>query len=145
MAEYKLLLPAMGESVDEATVTRWLKNEGDIIEADDAVVEIATDKVDSEVPSEISGKLLKKLVNESQVVRVGEPLAIIITEVELPEVEEPEESSTEIPEPTDFKPDFLESKAKEILAQPTSILQNSREDTYFSPLVKSIPNQVFLA
>ena len=138
MAEYKLLLPAMGESVDEATVTRWLKNEGDIIEADDAVVEIATDKVDSEVPSEISGKLLKKLVNESQVVRVGEPLAIIITEVELPEVEEPEESSTEIPEPTDFKPDFLESKAKEILAQPTSILQTSREDTYFSPLVKSI-------
>ena len=54
MAEYKLLLPAMGESVDEATVTQWLKNEGDIIEVDDAVVEIATDKVDSEVPSEIS-------------------------------------------------------------------------------------------
>ena len=74
MAEYKLLLPAMGESVDEATVTQWLKNEGDIIAADDAVVEIATDKVDSEVPSEISGKLLKKLVEENQVVRVGEPL-----------------------------------------------------------------------
>ena len=56
MAEYKLLLPAMGESVDEATITQWLKNEGDIIEADDAVVEIATDKVDSEVPSEISNR-----------------------------------------------------------------------------------------
>ena len=91
MAEYKLLLPAMGESVDEATVTQWLKNEGDIIEADDAVVEIATDKVDSEVPSEISGKLLKKLVDENQVVRVGEPLAIIEIEEELPEEEETED------------------------------------------------------
>ena len=138
MAEYKLLLPAMGESVDEATVTQWLKNEGDIIEADDAVVEIATDKVDSEVPSEISGKLLKKLVEENQVVRVGEPLAIIETSQELPEVEEPEESPTEIPEPTEVKADFLESKAKEILAPPTPAAPTTSGDTYFSPLVKSI-------
>ena len=138
MAEYKLLLPAMGESVDEATVTQWLKNEGDIIEADDAVVEIATDKVDSEVPSEISGKLLKKLVEENQVVRVGEPLAIIETSQELLEVEEPEESPTEIPDPTEIKADFLESKAKEILAPPTPAVPTPSGDTYFSPLVKSI-------
>ena len=129
MAEYKLLLPAMGESVDEATVTQWLKNEGDIIEADDAVVEIATDKVDSEVPSEISGKLLKKLVEENQVVRVGEPLAIIEPSEELPEVEEPEESPPEIPEPTDFKADFLESKAKEILAPPIPAVPTTSGDT----------------
>ena len=138
MAEYKLLLPAMGESVDEATVTQWLKNEGDIIEADDAVVEIATDKVDSEVPSEISGKLLKKLVEENQVVRVGEPLAIIETSEELPEVEEPEESPAEIPEPPEVKADFLESKAKEILAPPIPTVLTTSGDTYFSPLVKSI-------
>jgi 2-oxoglutarate dehydrogenase E2 component (dihydrolipoamide succinyltransferase) len=138
MAEYKLLLPSMGESVDEATVTQWLKNEGDIIEADDAVVEIATDKVDSEVPSEISGKLLKKLVEENQVVRVGEPLAIIETSEELPEVEEPEESPAEIPEPPEVKADFLESKAKEILAPPTPTVPTTSGDTYFSPLVKSI-------
>jgi 2-oxoglutarate dehydrogenase E2 component (dihydrolipoamide succinyltransferase) len=138
MAEYKLLLPAMGESVDEATVTQWLKNEGDIIEADDAVVEIATDKVDSEVPSEISGKLIKKLVEENQVVRVGEPLAIIETSEELPEVEEPEESPAEIPEPPEVKADFLESKAKEILAPPTPTVPTTSGDTYFSPLVKSI-------
>ena len=100
MAEYKLLLPAMGESVDEATVTQWLKKEGDIIEADDAVVEIATDKVDSEVPCEISGKLLKKLVEENQVVHVGQPLAIIETSEDLSDAEDPEESSAEIPEPT---------------------------------------------
>ena len=138
MAEYKLLLPAMGESVDEATVTRWLKNEGDIIEADDAIVEIATDKVDSEVPSEISGKLLKKLVDENQVVRVGEPLAIIETSEELPEVEEPDESPTEIPEPTEIKVGFLERKAKEILVTPTPAVPTTSGDTYFSPLVKSI-------
>ena len=138
MAEYKLLLPAMGESVDEATITQWLINEGDIIEADDAVVEIATDKVDSEVPSEISGKLLKKLVEENQAVRVGEPLAIIETEEELPEEEETEESPTEIPEPTEVKADFLESKAKEILVPPTPTVLTTSVDTYFSPLVKSI-------
>ena len=138
MAEYKLLLPAMGESVDEATITQWLINEGDIIEADDAVVEIATDKVDSEVPSEISGKLLKKLVEENQAVRVGEPLAIIETEEELPEEEETEESPTEIPEPTEVKADFLESKAKEILVPPTPTVPTTSGDTYFSPLVKSI-------
>ena len=141
MAEYKLLLPAMGESVEEATITQWLKNEGDIIEADDAVVEIATDKVDSEVPSEISGKLLKKLVNENQVVRVGESLAIIETEEEIPEVEEPEESPTETPEPIEVKADYLESKAKEILAPPNPTAQTTSGDIYFSPLVKSIAKQ----
>ena len=138
MAEYKLLLPAMGESVDEATVTQWLKNEGDIIEVDDAVVEIATDKVDSEVPSEISGKLLKKLVEENQVVRVGEPLAIIETSEELPEVEESEESPAETLELPEVKADFLESKAKEILAPRTPTIPTTSGDTYFSPLVKSI-------
>ena len=141
MAEYKLLLPAMGESVEEATITQWLKNEGDIIEADDAVVEIATDKVDSEVPSEISGKLLKKLVNENQVVRVGESLAIIETEEEIPEVEELEESPTETPEPIEVKADYLESKAKEILAPPNPTAQTTSGDIYFSPLVKSIAKQ----
>jgi 2-oxoglutarate dehydrogenase E2 component (dihydrolipoamide succinyltransferase) len=141
MAEYKLLLPAMGESVEEATITQWLKNEGDIIEADDAVVEIATDKVDSEVPSEVSGKLLKKLVNENQVVRVGESLAIIETEEEIPEVEESEESPTETPEPIEVKADYLESKAKEILAPPNPTVQTTSGDIYFSPLVKSIAKE----
>ena len=141
MAEYKLLLPAMGESVDEATVTQWLKNEGDNIEADDAVVEIATDKVDSEVPSEISGKLLKKLVEENQVVRVGEPIAIIETEKEISDLTEPEETAIEIPDTIEVKEDFLESKAKEILASATPTGQTTSENTYFSPLVKSIAKE----
>jgi 2-oxoglutarate dehydrogenase E2 component (dihydrolipoamide succinyltransferase) len=141
MAEYKLLLPAMGESVDEATVTQWLKNEGDIIAADDAVVEIATDKVDSEVPSEISGKLLQKLVEENQVVRVGEPLAIIETDEDIPEELGQDEASTEVAEYVEAKEYFLESKAKEILAPASSVEQSQTGDIYFSPLVKSIANE----
>ena len=141
MAEYKLLLPAMGESVDEATVTQWLKNEGDIIAADDAVIEIATDKVDSEVPSEISGKLLQKLVEENQVVRVGEPLAIIETDEDIPEELGQDEASTEVAEDVEVKEDFLESKAKEILAPAPSVEQSQTGDIYFSPLVKSIAKE----
>ncbi len=80
MSKFKLLLPKMGESVEEATIINWLKNIGDKINVDDLVVEIATDKVDSEVPSEVSGTLIEKLCKVNDVVKVGEPLAIIETE-----------------------------------------------------------------
>lgn len=77
MSEYKLIMPKMGESIAEATIISWLKNEGDTIDIDEAVLEIATDKVDSEVPSMESGILIQKLYNEGDVVKVGEPIAII--------------------------------------------------------------------
>ncbi|BAU54807.1 dihydrolipoamide acetyltransferase family protein [Mucilaginibacter gotjawali] len=79
MAQYKLLLPKMGESVAEATVIRWTKNPGDHVEADDTVMEIATDKVDSEVPSPVSGKLLERFYKDNDVVQVGAVIAIIET------------------------------------------------------------------
>src|SRR5210317_2075196 len=79
MAEYKLIMPKMGESIAEATIISWLKNEGDAIDVDEAVLEIATDKVDSEVPSMEAGKLIKRLYNEGDVVKVGEAIAIINT------------------------------------------------------------------
>src|SRR4051794_25717972 len=79
MARYKLLLPKMGESVAEATIIKWTKSPGDYIEADETVMEIATDKVDSEVPSPVSGKLVEKLCEENDVVRVGAVIAIIET------------------------------------------------------------------
>jgi 2-oxoglutarate dehydrogenase E2 component (dihydrolipoamide succinyltransferase) len=79
MANYKLLLPKMGESVEEATIIRWTKNPGDYIEADETVMEIATDKVDSDVPSPVSGKLLEKLYKDNDVVKVGAVIAIIET------------------------------------------------------------------
>jgi len=80
MAQYEILLPKMGESVAEATIIRWEKNEGDSIAIDDVLVEIATDKVDSEVPSPVAGKLLKHLFSENDIAKVGDVIAIIETE-----------------------------------------------------------------
>ena len=80
MAQFELILPKMGESVAEATITTWLKNEGDFIEAEESVVEVATDKVDSEVPSPVSGTLVKIISNVNDVAQVGAAIAIIETE-----------------------------------------------------------------
>ena len=80
MARFELKLPKMGESVAEATLTNWLKQVGDTIDMDEPVLEIATDKVDSEVPSEVSGVLVEQLFAVDAVVKVGEVIAIIETE-----------------------------------------------------------------
>ena len=80
MSEFQLVMPKMGESIAEATIIRWVKNEGDMIAADETVLEIATDKVDSEVPSPKGGKLIKRLFNEGDVVPVGAAIAIIALE-----------------------------------------------------------------
>ena len=71
MAQFELILPKMGESVAEATITNWLKNEGDTIDAEESVVEVATDKVDSEVPSPVSGTIVKILAQVNDVAAVG--------------------------------------------------------------------------
>ncbi|MEY2970229.1 MAG: hypothetical protein RLZZ599_602 [Bacteroidota bacterium] len=80
MAQFELILPKMGESVAEATITNWLKNEGDTIDAEESIVEVATDKVDSEVPSPVSGTIVKILAQVNDVAAVGAPIAIIETE-----------------------------------------------------------------
>ena len=82
MAEFKVELPKMGESVAEATITTWLKAVGDSIEEDEPIVEIATDKVDSEVPAPCSGILKEILFNEGDVVAVGSVFAVISSEIE---------------------------------------------------------------
>ena len=74
MAQFELIMPKMGESIAEATVTKWLKNEGDTIKLDEPVVEIATDKVDSEVPSTYEGVLIKKLWKQKRL----EPIYLIL-------------------------------------------------------------------
>ncbi|MDB5005884.1 MAG: aceF [Mucilaginibacter sp.] len=99
MAKYKLLLPKMGESVAEATIIKWTKNPGDYIEADETVMEIATDKVDSDVPSPVSGKLVEKLYNDNDVVQVGAVIAIIETN----EPEEDKEQTSHVAAPQPFK------------------------------------------
>jgi 2-oxoglutarate dehydrogenase E2 component (dihydrolipoamide succinyltransferase) len=79
MASYELIMPKMGESITEATILKWVKKEGEAIKTDEAILEIATDKVDSEVPSPVSGTLVKMLYNEGDLVAVGKAVAIIET------------------------------------------------------------------
>jgi 2-oxoglutarate dehydrogenase E2 component (dihydrolipoamide succinyltransferase) len=80
MADFNLIMPKLGESVQEATITRWLVKPGDMIQEDDVLLEIATDKVDSEIPSPVAGKLLKVLFGENALVPVGEVIAVINTD-----------------------------------------------------------------
>ncbi|WP_118194864.1 dihydrolipoamide acetyltransferase family protein [Albibacterium indicum] len=82
MAKYNLILPRMGESVSEATIVKWLKQPGDWIEVDDSVVDIATDKVDSDVPSPVEGKLIEQLFTEDSIAQVGDVIAILEVEGE---------------------------------------------------------------
>jgi len=81
MAQHELIMPKMGESVAEATIIKWVKNEGDKIKIDETVLEIATDKVDSEIPSSFEGVLVKKLFKEGDVVQVGTVIALISSDV----------------------------------------------------------------
>jgi 2-oxoglutarate dehydrogenase E2 component (dihydrolipoamide succinyltransferase) len=139
MARFELKLPKMGESVAEATITNWLKQVGDKIEADEAVLEIATDKVDSEVPSEVSGILIEQLFAKDDLVQVGQTIAII--EV-LSDVisETPNIDSTPIIEAT---PEvvFLEKSLETIKEATSSAVIGSDSDKFFSPLVKNIAKE----
>jgi 2-oxoglutarate dehydrogenase E2 component (dihydrolipoamide succinyltransferase) len=134
MARFELKLPRMGESVAEATITNWLKQVGDKIEADEAVLEVATDKVDSEVPSEVSGVLVEQLFSKDDLVEVGQTIAIIETEGEDEDVEV-EIEETIAPEIIEEVTKTIEV-AKETVAVPT--IKNNDSEKFFSPLVKNI-------
>ena len=107
MARYQLLLPKMGESVAEATIIKWVKNPGDYIESDDAVIDIATDKVDSEVPSPVSGRLVEQLCKADDIVQVGAVVAIIETD----EAEEEENIPAPVVNAPEPKPDTTNRKS----------------------------------
>ena len=131
MARFELKLPKMGESVAEATITSWLKEVGDTIELDEAVVEIATDKVDSEVPSEVEGTLVEVLFQKDEVVAVGETIAVI-------EIEGEDANTTvavEVPKEVVEVEKTIE-KAVEIVSEPISKTSNSGK--FYSPLVRNI-------
>ena len=95
MAEYKLLMPKMGESVIEATILMWHKNVGDKVNEQDVMLEVATDKVDTEVPSPVSGTVKQILYNVNDVVGVGEPLVIIEVDGDVPTQFIPEKKKEE--------------------------------------------------
>jgi len=137
MAKFELKLPKMGESVAEATITSWLKDVGDTIDMDDPVLEIATDKVDSEVPSEVEGVLVERLFNVDDVVQVGQILAIIETGGDDDSTaDSSKEVSVEVEEKENEVVEQIEqtiTKAKETLAAVVS-----SGDRFYSPLVKNI-------
>ncbi|MRX41684.1 2-oxo acid dehydrogenase subunit E2 [Flavobacterium sp. LC2016-23] len=139
MARFELKLPKMGESVAEATITNWLKEVGDKIEADEAVLEIATDKVDSEVPSEVSGILVEKLFGKDDLVQVGQTIAIIETEGGV------ETASSFLVDKVleDEAPAAAAEIEKTIDATKESVAPQdfSASDKFFSPLVKNIAKE----
>ncbi|WP_027136938.1 dihydrolipoamide acetyltransferase family protein [Gaetbulibacter saemankumensis] len=137
MAKFELKLPKMGESVAEATITSWLKEVGDTIELDEAVLEIATDKVDSEVPSEVDGVLVEKFFEVDEVVQVGQVLAIIETEGEDTKVEVTTEQNDD---------DESEELVQEVVESIDKVIESiapvvSTDNRFYSPLVKNIAKE----
>jgi len=144
MATFELKLPKMGESVAEATLTNWLKEVGDTIEADEAVLEIATDKVDSEVPSEVDGVLIEKLFEVDDVIQVGQTIAIIEIEGEASATQTTEASSNEMTTPEAKSVAAVQdtvSAAKET----TQSAIESTGDRFYSPLVKNMAKEEGIA
>jgi len=133
MGEVKLILPKMGESVAEATLTSWLKKEGDRIELDESVAEIATDKVDSEIPATHAGVLKKQLFKVGEIVKVGQAFAIIETEGE-----QEEEKETVVLHSPQSNPS---TQIVSALPEKPSLSDYSKSEKFYSPLVKSIASK----
>lgn len=143
MAKFELVMPKLGESIIEATITKWLKGKGDTIEEDDAILEIATDKVDSEIPSPVDGVLVDTFFEEGDVVEVGAVIGIIEIEGE----ETASETTNASTESTEIKADKinqqLEEAAQDVATEeseagPIDFKNSSR---FYSPLVKSIAKE----
>ena len=142
MAKFELKLPKMGESVAEATITNWLKEVGDTIEADEPVLEIATDKVDSEVPSEVEGKLVEKLFEADDVVQVGQTIAIIETEGEIPAGSDDDELDLDLDDEGEEE-EYAEEVAESVEAAKETAGSKDFSDAsrFYSPLVKNIAKE----
>ena len=141
MAEIEVRLPKMGESVTEATITNWLKNIGDKVAIDEPLVEVATDKVDNELPSEASGILSKRFFEKDQVAQVGDVIAILSTD----ETSTTKEVKSETIEPVKEIEIIEEEKITPLVENSTSIpvseipeVKSSSTGKFFSPLVRSI-------
>lgn len=138
MPQIEVILPKMGESVAEATITKWVLEEGESVEADEPLVEIATDKVDSEVPAPEDGVLVKKLCEEGDVVQVGKPIAIFSTEGE---GEEPEPSTDSEPQKEVKASNGAERPQPQPVAETANgakISKTGPSGRFYSPLVRNI-------
>jgi len=134
MSQFDVIMPKLGESITEATITKWFKKEGDVVEEDDVLLEIATDKVDSEIPSPVEGKISKILYKEGDVVPVGKVIAIISLNGE---AAIPSESAKE--ETKESPPQQVAKTVSAVPAAEVSI--KSESGRFYSPLVKTIAKQ----
>jgi 2-oxoglutarate dehydrogenase E2 component (dihydrolipoamide succinyltransferase) len=136
MAQFDMIMPKMGESVAEATITKWLKNIGDPIAADESVLEIATDKVDSEVPSPKAGVLVQRLFNEGDVVQVGTVIAVIADSMS-DATAAPSPAAAPVSQSAPAPASPIQAAASPA-ATPTI---SSGSDRFYSPLVKNIARE----
>jgi 2-oxoglutarate dehydrogenase E2 component (dihydrolipoamide succinyltransferase) len=137
MADIEIRLPKMGESVTEATITNWLKNIGDQVNMDEPLVEVATDKVDNELPSEASGILIKRLFEKDQVAQVGDVIAVISTngEASSPTADMSNQGIEATPKNEMLVPPL----AAEIISKEKESITTSEK--FYSPLVKSMASK----
>lgn len=144
MALVEVLLPKMGESVAEATITTWLKAEGDSIEAEESLVEIATDKVDSEVPAPADGVIHEIRVQEGEVANVGDVIAIISTDGEAPSAGGDSGAAT-TKEAAPAPAAVANNSAPQPVAEATAAPDFASSDRFYSPLVKNIAKEEGIA
>lgn len=140
MAQVELVMPKMGESIMEATIIKWVKSVGDTVEMDETILEIATDKVDSEVPSPIGGTVAKILFNEDETVAVGQVIALIATEGEelMPEAAIPDIKTNGQHSGNDEVASVAKVLAENITLEVDKIARPSISDRFYSPLVRNI-------
>lgn len=131
MAEVTIVMPTMGESVMEATVLQWLKQEGDLIAEEESILEVATDKVDSEVPAPYAGRLQRVLAQQGEVVKIGAPIAIIATKGE----------AAPLPAPVVAPSAPASVSLKQPMSTPHSPPHQPNDGRFYSPLVRSIAQQ----
>jgi 2-oxoglutarate dehydrogenase E2 component (dihydrolipoamide succinyltransferase) len=143
MATFEIVMPKMGESIIEATITKWLKNEGDKIALDEPIVEIATDKVDSEIPSPVEGTLIKIKYKVGDIVAVGEIIAIIDLVGESSVKQEKGLAGEKTTETKNIKSTKTENSGSDIPAIETKeiVSKSSASSRFYSPLVKNIAKQ----
>ncbi len=139
MAQIEIRLPKMGESVTEATITNWLKNIGDTVNMDEPLVEVATDKVDNELPSEAAGILIKQLFDKDQVAQVGDVIAIISTDGDGGSIStEPAKEVSSQTVSVEEISKSIDNSVSQVLGNAEVINKNGSSGKFYSPLVRSI-------
>ncbi|MFA6950081.1 MAG: dihydrolipoamide acetyltransferase family protein [Lentimicrobiaceae bacterium] len=138
MAKFEIVMPKLGESIIEATITRWIKKPGDMIEEDDPIVEIATDKVDSEIPSPVEGKLLEIKYKEGDVIEVGKVIAIIETENGASDSNTIDSNTIDSSKAQEVKEPIASPVIEKFTGDQPTQSAEFETDRFYSPLVKNI-------